>query len=684
MTAAAECNGEKHGGDNGEQSREHQVRTEVLTLEIVGARNMGFVIPSYQRPYVWRDEDVIKLFDDIREAYLANEEQYFIGSVLSAIHEKGESRLYELIDGQQRTTTLMLLSLAFRAAGVKTPLAEVSTLGEAPRLTFEIRDAVGNLLGSYAGLEHMTRPGPDAIKHDPYLTHLDANLRVLKQQVEKLPESDKFSREGFADYIFSKVSWVNNIVPESMDLNRLFASMNTAGIQLEPVDLLKAKLFRKITTETPLYSTIWQACEHMENYFERNLRHLFPNADWNAIEYKDLSAYKRRFFESSMGESGEGESKASGMTLLYLLNEVKAGNTADNVKPKKEKDPLAELEDKTVSGRSIVGFELLLIHALRVFCARKGWPDIEARIKAANLMACFECLLSKDEADIKAFIQTLWQVRYQFDTWVVKWVEHDDSEDPQLRLTNFSRSLSSGKYYINRSARELGELAQLQAVRNFTGDRSAHYWLTALLAQLVEQPGMSDKEVLSVMEKLDNQLSLTTETQKEASFKIAKGEVPATESWASIEDYLNSDQGTGFEHYWFQKLEYLLWKQGDKSDEKLKRYRITSKNSVEHVHPQNEEYGKGLASTSLDAFGNLVLLSPGENSSYSNQTVGKKREDFRVKPRYDSLKLKAIFALYDQSNGVWGETQIAEHQECMIALLETHYREGGEYGQPNQ
>ena len=667
-----------------EHQAHHQVSTEVLTLETVGAREMGFVIPSYQRPYVWRDEDVIKLFDDIREAYMANEAQYFIGSVLSAIHEKGESRLYELIDGQQRTTTLMLLSLAFRAAGVKAPLAEVSTLGEAPRLTFEIRDAVGNLLGSYAGLESMTRPGPEAIENDAYLTHLDANLRVLKQQVDGLRDTKDFNLEAFADYIYGKVSWVNNIVPESMDLNRLFASMNTAGIQLEPVDLLKAKLFRKITTETSLYSTIWQACEHMENYFERNLRQLFPNADWNGIEYKHLKAYSGGLFECRAGDNQGDQSEASGKTLLHLLDEVESGDAPDNTEQKEQEDAQDGIEDETVYCRSIISFELLLIHTLRIFCASKQWEDIDARIKASNLMACFECLLSKDEADIKAFILTLWRVRYQFDTWVVKWVEHDDSEDPQLRLTNFSRSQSSGKYYINRSARELGNLAQLQAVRNFTGDRSAHYWLTALLAKLVEPPGMSSDDVLSAMEKLDNQLSLTTETQKEASFKIAKGEVPALESWADREGYFNSAQGTGFEHYWFQKLEYLLWKQGDKSVEKLKRYRITSKNSVEHVHPQNEEYGKGIASTSLDAFGNLALLSPGENSSYSNQTVGKKREDFRDKPRYDSLKLKAIFDLYDQSRGVWGEAQVAEHQECMIALLEKHYREGGEYGQPNQ
>lgn len=662
-----------------------QVSTEVLTLKTVKELQLGFVIPSYQRPYVWRDEDVIKLFDDIREAYLAEEPQYFIGSVLSAVRNQDGCRLYELIDGQQRITTLMLLSLAFRAAGEESSLAQASTLGEKPRLTFDIREAVDNLLGSHASLERMTRPGPDAIANDPYLTHLDANLRVLGQQVEQvdkqLAEQTNFSRKGLANYIYENVCWVNNIVPDSMDLNRLFASMNTAGVQLEPVDLLKAKLFRKLTTQIPLYSAIWQACEHMENYFERNLRQLFPNANWNAIEYAHLQKLDRSGIQHNTEQNAEG--KAEPTTLRQLLDAVNAGESNDNIKQKLKEDMHAVIEDETVNCRSIISFELLLIHALRVFCVRQNWSDISARIKASNLMACFECLLESEEADIKAFIETLWKVRYQFDTWVVKWVEHDYSEDPQLRLTNLSRSQSSGKYYINRSAREPGDLAQLQAVRNFSGDRSAHYWLTALLSQLVDKPDMGYGQVLSVMETLDNQLSLAVETQKDASFKIAKGDEPDTEDWSTIETYLNESRGTGFEHYWFQKLEYLLWKwrdkiwkRGDKSDDKLKQYRITSKNSVEHVHPQNEEYGKLMGGEWLDAFGNLVLLSPGENSSYSNQTVGKKREDFVNKPRYDSLKLKAIFELYDANNRVWGEDQIRKHQKDMVEILRSHYMPG--------
>lgn len=658
------------------------VATELLTLKKVNAGAIGFLIPSYQRPYVWSSEDVIKFFDDIKEAFLGGEENYFIGSALSARRNSNGCEVYELIDGQQRTTTLMLISIAFKAVGFQSSLAIVSVLGDQPRLAFEIRDSVRNLLGSYAGIETLARPGAEEINNDEYLKPLDANLTVLKQQVDKLKTDITFDIGAFSDYIYTRVTWVSNIVPATMDLNRLFSSMNTAGIQLEPVDLLKARLLQKIRSGKRLYSRIWEACEHLENYFERNLRQLFPDACWNSLEYKDIRKFNPMLFEVKLA-SGGGDSK--GKTLAMLLGEVNAGDAPENTSEPELNDAQAEFEDETVYCRSIVGFELLLIHALRIFCARNGWDDLEPRIKAGNLLACFSVLLQQEEDIIKSFIEFLWQVRFQFDTWVVKWVEHDDSEDPQLRLTSIGRSLSKNNYYINRTARELSELVQLQAVRNFTGDRSAQYWLTALLARLVDNSDVNEEQVLSILETLDNQMSLTTETQKEASFKIAKAEPPAVDEWLIQETYFDNPRGTAFEHYWFQKLEYLLWKNGDKNDEKLKRYRIISKNSVEHVHPQNEEYKNEMTRNALDAFGNLVLLSPGENSSYSNQTVLKKKADFESKPRYDSLKLKAIFDLHSDAGGKWTDEEIAIHQKRMLAVLRQHYQEGvGNNGQPYQ
>ncbi|EOW9281737.1 TPA: DUF262 domain-containing protein [Vibrio cholerae] len=646
-----------------------KVETELLSLQIIATKDLGFVIPCYQRPYVWREEEVIKLFDDVRDAYLAKEPHYFIGSVLSALN--GDKSQYELIDGQQRTTTLMLLSLAFKAVGIEAQLAHVSIKGENPRLTFEIRESVRNLLGSYAGLDKITKPGEEDIRKDEYLVHLEANLTILKQQVDKLAKQPDIDIYGFADYIFNQVQWVNNIVPASMDLNRLFSSLNTGGIQLEPVDLLKAKLFQHITTDKAVYSGIWQACEHTDNYFERNLRQIFEDADWQKLEYNDLANYQAELFplvSSSNSVQRVGKSIA----------EIASGSLDFYVEPEQSESQSDDFDDETVYCRSIISFELLLIHTLRIFCTQKSWDDLAPRIRASNLMLCFERLLQQDERTIKSFIELLWQVRYQFDTWIVKWVEHDDREDAQLRLT----SISKNKAYINRKAKELGLLAQLQAVRNFTGDRSAQYWLTAFLSRLVAEPKAKDEDVVALLERIDNQMSLTSETQKEASFKLALGTSPQTIPWEEQAIYLKSSLGTRFEHYWFQKLEYLLWKNGDKAnDDKLKRYRITSKNSVEHVHPQNEEYHHELEKSQLNAFGNLVLLSPGENSSYSNQTVAKKKADFDSKPRYDALKLKDIFETYIQSNSQWSAIEIDKHQQNMLKLLEKHYMEGVVNGQ---
>ena len=648
-----------------------KVETELLSLQTIATKNLGFVIPCYQRPYVWREEEVIKLFDDIRDAYLAKEPHYFIGSVLSALND--DKHEYELIDGQQRTTTLMLLSLAFKAVGMETQLTHVSIKGENPRLTFEIRESVRNLLGSYAGLDKITKPGEEDIRKDEYLVHLEANLTILRQQVDKLAEQSDFDIHGFADYIFKQVQWVNNIVPASMDLNRLFSSLNTGGIQLEPVDLLKAKLFKHIKTPTDkaIYSSIWQACEHTDNYFERNLRQIFKSADWQKLEYADLANYQaERFPLASSSNSVQRVGKS--------IAEIASGSLDFDIEPEQPENQSDDFDDETVYCRSIISFELLLIHTLRIFCTQKLWDDLVPRIRASNLMLCFERLLQQDERTIKSFIELLWQVRYQFDTWVVKWVEHDDREDAQLRLT----SISKNKAYINRKAKELGLLAQLQAVRNFTGDRSAQYWLTAFLSRLVAEPKAKDEDVIALLERIDNQMSLTCETQKEASFKLASGISPQTIPWEEQAIYLKSSLGTRFEHYWFQKLEYLLWKNGDKAnDDKLKRYRITSKNSVEHVHPQNEEYHHQLERSPLNAFGNLVLLSPGENSSYSNQTVAKKKADFDSKPRYDALKLKDIFETYTQSDNQWSANEIEKHQQNMLTLLETHYTQGVTDGQ---
>ena len=659
------------------KSPQHNVATQVLTLSYIQANAYQFSIPSYQRPYVWPDEAVLKLYKDINDARVANEPNYFIGTVLTSIEQDEDGHgIYELIDGQQRTTTLMLIALAFKMAKVDSKIADIAAFKNKPRLQFTIRDQVQHLLGSLAGLDNYVFPGLEAIAENPYLKRIYAALQVLEQQVKALDESD---RVLLGDYLFENVQWVNNIVPQQMDLNRLFATMNTAGVQLEQADILKSKLLKQISSDKTLFDAMWVACEHMENYFERNVRKVFPNASWNDIESKHLASFDASLFV----KQANSLQQTQGLTIAQLAAQLDE-SSANSIKESTEYDSNDEkesdaynLEAETVYCRPIIGFPLLLIHAYRIYLASRDNEsgDVLPRVHADKLLETFEPLTKASEDEVKAFIKTLWQVRYQFDRWVVKWVERDDSDDEQLRLTYLTRSQSSGKWYINRTQKELNELVMLQSVRNFTGERSAQYWITSFIAGLIKEGITEDAQAIALLEKIDNDLSLASdgETQKTASFKQAKQQQPVVDTWQTRAGYFAEAKGTSFEHYWFQKLEYILWKQEpDRQAKEFKNYRITNKNSVEHVYPQHEEHQNQLERDFLDAFGNLVLLSPGENSSYSNQAVKKKQVDFDAKPQYDSLKLKAMFRLLKEQNK-WHEAQIQQHQHEMLNILAKHY-----------
>ncbi|MCS0430385.1 DUF262 domain-containing protein [Vibrio diabolicus] len=655
------------------------VQTELLTLEKIYTDNYQFSIPSYQRPYVWSDDDVLLLFRDIKEACRLKESNYFIGTILSSRIEQDGERIYELIDGQQRTTTLMLMTIAFKYAGIKSDLAGLavytSNNGEdKPRLQFSIREQVQQLLGGLAGLKNYQVPSKETIADNAYLKQMGVALDVLTKEVAKLKSDDVVSAEAMGDYLYRQVQWVNNIVPKQMDLNRLFATMNTAGIQLEQADILKAKLFKHIHTNKAQYDAMWVACEHLENYFERNVRKVFPNADWYHIEPEHLASFDAERFAAK----DETSEELSGLSIAELASQVKASSIPDNTK--QEKFETYDLDVETVYCRPIIKFPLLLIHAYRVYLALNEHNDIEPRLHSDRLLEIFAPLINGDEHSVKQFIETLWQVRYQFDRWVVKWVERDDATDAQLGLTYQSRSKSNDTYYINRTQKELTDIVLLQSVRNFTGERSAQYWLTPFLSGLIRSSIKQDSEALELLENIDNKMSLSVDTQKEASFALAEGIEPNCQSWQSQSTYFAKSLGTSFEHYWFQKLEYLIWKQMKASESslsseelnKFKKYRITSKNSVEHVHPQNDEYKSELAYETLNSFGNLVLLSPGENSSYSNQDVDKKRIDFDRKSHFDALKLREIFGVKGQ--GLWGKQQIDNHLEDMMAVFAQHYK----------
>nr|WP_314546259.1 DUF262 domain-containing HNH endonuclease family protein [uncultured Massilia sp.] len=662
------------------------VATRIESASLLCAEGAGLVIPSYQRPYVWPVEDVIQLLDDIVAACLAGEEHYYIGTIMSAQAAGTHTGpRQELVDGQQRITTLMLLALAIRKVLPDAPLAAFATLDAEPRLTFRIRTQVQAYLGSAAGLSSYRAPDAEETDKDEYLAHLHRATRAADDAIARLQANKGVALERIAAYIFSSVKWVNNTVPPGVNLNRLFAKINTSGLQLEQSDILKSQLLRKITRNKTRYDAIWQACENMGNYFERNVRKLFPAADWKHIAYADLARFDPLRFDTHADAAVDAATVALRDLVHDAIADLPAGRRpqaqngpderSGSAGPHAEAGDDEEDEDKRYC-RSIIGFPLLLMHTYRIYLARQDHPvDIATRLHAARFGECFAGFAADaTESEACAFIECLWQVRYQFDAWVVKWTASDETDEAVLRLSSVSvANEKGGGKRLSRSLLDTSDLSQLQAVRNFTGERSAQYWLTPMLGLLIRTPASNAATVLRMLEDIDDDLSLAGVTQKEASFALLTRQPFARDDVASVAHMLDTgNKGTRFEHYWFQKLEYILWKRRDVMNfnaGKLARFRITSKNSVEHVHPQNHEYEESIGDL-LDAFGNLVLLSPGENSAYSNMDPKKKRVDFDKKQTYDSLKLACMFRSVD--DGDWDQG-IQSHQQEMIESIVQHY-----------
>ncbi len=134
------------------------VDTELLTLQRVVEQKYQFIIPSYQRPYVWTSDEIKRLLEDIHSAYILEEPHYYVGSTLTArrniVLGNENVDVLELIDGQQRTTTLMLFSLACMSLTEKIthPILGVASIQKQPRLHFEIRENVQAFLQEHSVL----------------------------------------------------------------------------------------------------------------------------------------------------------------------------------------------------------------------------------------------------------------------------------------------------------------------------------------------------------------------------------------------------------------------------------------------------------------------------------------------------------------------------------------------------
>lgn len=212
-------------------------------IQDILTENKKYIIPSYQRPYSWQLEHVEQLLEDITHSHESEENEYFIGSMI-CINKGGNT--YEVVDGQQRLTTLSLILLQIKNMvqheGVKDdlqkrilPIDVYSDESSEPRLI--VRKKEFHFYTQFilkSEIEYKPEKPTDTEKR------FIENNKLIKEYLEKFLENHL---KKMAKYILQNIYIVFVTTEDISSSFRLFNVLNNRGLSLTHADLLKNTLF---------------------------------------------------------------------------------------------------------------------------------------------------------------------------------------------------------------------------------------------------------------------------------------------------------------------------------------------------------------------------------------------------------------------------------------------------------
>ncbi len=262
-----------------------------------------YIVPDYQREYVWKaDEHVAKLLMDLYEAYSGDpDKEYFVGTTV--VFENG-SKL-ELIDGQQRTTTLFLMLCAFRRIYKERGL----TTGVLDKKIADVyMDEKGDEQNAYR-LTLQYENASELLKEIAEGTEIDlkkitsSNLRLVEaynyiyEFISGQTNNNDQELKEFYMYFFKKLKYIQIKTPDINDALKIFETINARGAGLNSMDLLKNLIFRQVSRDKfDVLKNKWQEfIRVIENANEKPLRFLryfivsnYPSLDNSPLKQENV------------------------------------------------------------------------------------------------------------------------------------------------------------------------------------------------------------------------------------------------------------------------------------------------------------------------------------------------------------------------------------------------------------
>jgi hypothetical protein len=609
-----------------------------------------FQIPLYQRAFAWEEKELVQLLEDINDNCVEPNSKYYIGTLVVA--DKGS--FYEVVDGQQRLTSLFLL---LHCLGVEVTHS----------LSFACRDKSNYTLNN---LDRILK-NSSVIDNDKIQESIISGVRIIQGELSNGKKYGNDFLEKLAHVVMYRI-----VVPPHTDLNHYFETMNTRGEQLEQHDILKASLMSYLQGDNAwmaAFSEIWNACRDMSGYVQMNFskasRELLFGGYWN-----DIPKSFNSFVQAAKGKYSEKSNS------LYEIVDP-------NFKIRKGYD-ITDGSDKDANIRfeSIIDFSYFLIHCLKTFVSLNGITSddgkelCESLLNDKKLNFFFERVLNHGlfknnyldkKTFAKQFIKHLLRMRFLFDKYIIKREFIGDSLEGEwsLKTLNVSGQGSNKKaYFTHTSFLEHGQWSNSNAN---TYRHKDNLMIQSALRVSYTSPKVMHwiTELLLWLGKKDNTSHLNSYC--EVTEKIARQSI--------IENFFTPCEdgdyrlGVGTPHIVFNYLDYLIWK----SDRSLyKDFIFEFRNSVEHWYPRHpsESEIKIWDDGGVDRFGNLCIIQRNVNSKFSNLPPEGKKTSFRTMIEKGSLKLRLMSELTVPGDDItanqnWKDFVCEKHESEMINML---------------
>jgi len=222
-----------------------------------------FRVPDYQRPYVWGTDQVNDLLDDVSQWQISRpDSEYFLGSIVLQRRDTDGFREYDLLDGQQRVATCLMIhavgrdltdNALLKDSCRKTIFQEENPFDNIPerlRIVYDIRDAVREFI------EQFIKPDGGTNDEDGLRAALNAqdlSVRNLANAVLEIRrffrETEALNLETFFQFFRNKVLLVYVASPNLDDAFRMFTVLNDRGLRLRGSDILKTVNLRALREE---------------------------------------------------------------------------------------------------------------------------------------------------------------------------------------------------------------------------------------------------------------------------------------------------------------------------------------------------------------------------------------------------------------------------------------------------